>query len=79
MTNVTVSLTKVSKKTREHKSAQIVEVREYYLLNAHDTVPKVPISDQLQENAEKWRYCWLFEVGNMRNAHLKTVRKQWRG
>jgi mRNA turnover protein 4 len=27
---------------------------------------------------EKWRYCWLFEVGNMRNAHLKTVRKLWR-
>ncbi|KAI0283917.1 ribosomal protein L10-domain-containing protein [Russula aff. rugulosa BPL654] len=34
---------------------------------------------ELQENAEKWRYCWLFEVGNMRNAHLKIVRKLWRG
>ncbi|KAF8272176.1 ribosomal protein L10-domain-containing protein [Lactarius quietus] len=52
-----VSLTKVSKKTREHKGAQISE---------------------LQVNVEKWRYCWLFEVGNMRNAHLKTVRKLWR-
>ncbi|KZT23467.1 hypothetical protein NEOLEDRAFT_1243247 [Neolentinus lepideus HHB14362 ss-1] len=52
-----VSLTKVSKKTREHKGALIQE---------------------LQENAEKWEYCWLFEVGNMRNAHLKTVRKLWK-
>ncbi|KAG6868989.1 hypothetical protein C0993_006511 [Termitomyces sp. T159_Od127] len=33
---------------------------------------------ELQENAEKWRYCWLFEVGSMRNAHLKTVRKLWK-
>ncbi|KAJ7795615.1 hypothetical protein B0H14DRAFT_2919012 [Mycena olivaceomarginata] len=29
----------------------------------------------LQENAEKWKYCWLFQVGAMRNTHLKTVRK----
>jgi len=33
---------------------------------------------ELQENSEKWRYCWLFEVGAMRNAHLKTVRKLWK-
>ncbi|KAL1744513.1 ribosomal protein L10-domain-containing protein [Schizophyllum fasciatum] len=33
---------------------------------------------QIQENVEKWQYCWLFEVGNMRNAHLKTVRKLWK-
>ena len=33
---------------------------------------------QVQENADKWEYCWLFEVGNMRNAHLKTVRKLWK-
>jgi mRNA turnover protein 4 len=32
---------------------------------------------QLQENAEKWKYCWLFQVGAMRNTHLKTVRKLW--
>ncbi|KDQ62498.1 hypothetical protein JAAARDRAFT_66206 [Jaapia argillacea MUCL 33604] len=32
----------------------------------------------LQQNADKWKYCWLFEVGNMRNAHLKTVRKLWK-
>ncbi|KAJ7796137.1 ribosomal protein L10-domain-containing protein [Mycena olivaceomarginata] len=31
----------------------------------------------LQENAEKWKYCWLFQVGAMRNTHLKTVRKLW--
>ncbi|EDR13703.1 uncharacterized protein LACBIDRAFT_308977 [Laccaria bicolor S238N-H82] len=52
-----VSLTKVSKKTKEHKNAMI---------------------NELQTNAEKWRYCWLFEVGAMRNSHLKTVRKLWK-
>ncbi|RDX48219.1 mRNA turnover protein 4-like protein [Polyporus arcularius HHB13444] len=52
-----VSLTKVAKKTKEHKTALIQEV---------------------QENADKWQYCWLFEVGNMRNSHLKTVRKLWK-
>ncbi|EAU85963.2 hypothetical protein CC1G_02986 [Coprinopsis cinerea okayama7 len=34
--------------------------------------------NELQVNAEKWRYCWLFEVGSMRNAHLKTVRNLWK-
>ncbi|CAL1712713.1 unnamed protein product [Somion occarium] len=52
-----VSLTKVSKKTKEQKGAFINEV---------------------QENADKWQYCWLFEVGNMRNSHLKTVRNLWK-
>ncbi|KAF8817028.1 hypothetical protein BYT27DRAFT_7075413, partial [Phlegmacium glaucopus] len=52
-----VSLTKVSKKTKEHKNAMMTE---------------------LQANSEKWRYCWLFEVGSMRNAHLKTVRNLWK-
>ncbi|KAF9483389.1 hypothetical protein BDN70DRAFT_873892 [Pholiota conissans] len=52
-----VSLTKVSKKTKEHKNAMMTEV---------------------QANAEKWRYCWLFEVGSMRNSHLKTVRQLWK-
>ncbi|KAJ7025391.1 ribosomal protein L10-domain-containing protein [Mycena alexandri] len=32
----------------------------------------------LQENADKWKYCWLFQVGAMRNTHLKTVRKLWK-
>ncbi|KAJ7095776.1 ribosomal protein L10-domain-containing protein [Mycena belliarum] len=32
----------------------------------------------LQENCEKWKYCWLFQVGAMRNTHLKTVRKLWK-
>ncbi|KAJ7928031.1 hypothetical protein B0H13DRAFT_1969075 [Mycena leptocephala] len=32
----------------------------------------------LQENSEKWKYCWLFQVGAMRNTHLKTVRKLWK-
>ncbi|KAG6377062.1 hypothetical protein JVT61DRAFT_1112 [Boletus reticuloceps] len=34
---------------------------------------------QIQQSAEKWKYCWLFEVGAMRNTHLKTVRNLWRG
>ncbi|KAF8627420.1 hypothetical protein AX17_006235 [Amanita inopinata Kibby_2008] len=33
---------------------------------------------QVKNNVEKWRYCWLFEVGNMRNTHLKSVRKLWK-
>jgi hypothetical protein len=33
---------------------------------------------QLQANSEKWRYCWIFDVGSMRNAHLKTVRNLWK-
>ncbi|KAJ8595253.1 hypothetical protein M405DRAFT_759460 [Rhizopogon salebrosus TDB-379] len=52
-----VSLTKVSKKTREHKNALLTQV---------------------QQNIEKWKYCWLFEVGAMRNTHLKTVRNLWK-
>ncbi|KAI6147085.1 ribosomal protein L10-domain-containing protein [Pisolithus tinctorius] len=53
-----VSLTKVAKKTREHKTALLTEI---------------------QENSEKWKFCWVFEVGAMRNTHLKTVRSLWRG
>ncbi|KAG2129142.1 hypothetical protein DEU56DRAFT_500220 [Suillus clintonianus] len=33
---------------------------------------------EVQQNAEKWKYCWLFEVGAMRNSHLKTVRNLWK-
>ncbi|THH28268.1 hypothetical protein EUX98_g5920 [Antrodiella citrinella] len=33
---------------------------------------KGALMQELQENADKWSYCWLFEVGNMRNSHLKT-------
>ncbi|KIY45657.1 hypothetical protein FISHEDRAFT_49129 [Fistulina hepatica ATCC 64428] len=36
------------------------------------------IAEVVQKNLEKWQYCWLFEVGAMRNAHLKTVRKLWK-
>lgn len=35
--------------------------------------------NEVQANSEKWRYCWLFEVGNMRNSHLSTVRQLWKG
>ncbi|KAI0632406.1 mRNA turnover protein 4-like protein [Trametes polyzona] len=39
---------------------------------------KNALLQEVQENADKWQYCWLFEVGNMRNAHLKTVRRLWK-
>ncbi|KAH9933205.1 uncharacterized protein BXZ73DRAFT_89842 [Epithele typhae] len=39
---------------------------------------KNALLQEVQENADKWQYCWLFEVGNMRNSHLKTVRKLWK-
>ncbi|KIY68016.1 hypothetical protein CYLTODRAFT_375115 [Cylindrobasidium torrendii FP15055 ss-10] len=33
---------------------------------------------EVQQNIDKWKYCWLFEVGSMRNSHLKTVRHLWK-
>ncbi|EEB94568.1 hypothetical protein MPER_06598 [Moniliophthora perniciosa FA553] len=53
-----VSLTKVEKKDRSHKEAQI---------------------KLIPENADQWKYCWLFEVAAYRNGHLQTVRKLWKG
>jgi mRNA turnover protein 4 len=38
----------------------------------------MPLVAQLREHVDNWKYCWLFEVGSMRNAHLKTVRKLWK-
>lgn len=35
-------------------------------------------SNKIQESADKYRYCWVFEVGTMRNTHLKTVRSLWK-
>jgi mRNA turnover protein 4 len=67
-------LTKVAKKTKEQKGAMIKEACSpvVHVLCAHYRVL------QLQENSEKWKYCWLFQVGAMRNTHLKTVRKLWK-
>ncbi|KAJ3489221.1 hypothetical protein NLI96_g2284 [Meripilus lineatus] len=39
---------------------------------------KGALMKEVQENVDKWQYCWLFEVGNMRNSHLKIVRKLWK-
>ncbi|KAF9499032.1 hypothetical protein BDN71DRAFT_1384746 [Pleurotus eryngii] len=39
---------------------------------------KGAMMQEVQANADKWKYCWLFEVGSMRNAHLKTVRRLWK-
>lgn len=53
----------------------ITEVRTFC---THDKYRVNRTDEQVQENADKWAYCWLFEVGNMRNAHLKIVRKLWK-
>ncbi|KAK0244254.1 ribosomal protein L10-domain-containing protein [Armillaria nabsnona] len=39
---------------------------------------KGALMQEVQLNVDKWKYCWLFEVGAMRNSHLKTVRKLWK-
>jgi len=44
-----------------------------------DWVVTDALAKQLQETSKKWEYCWLFEVGNMRNTHLSTVRQLWKG
>lgn len=36
------------------------------------------IPSKVQQNVEKRKYCWLFEVGAMRNTHIKTVRNLWK-
>jgi ribosomal protein L10 len=33
---------------------------------------------EIQENAEKWQYIYVFEVGDMRNGPLKEVRRLWK-
>jgi mRNA turnover protein 4 len=69
-------LTKVSKKTKEHKNAMMTEVGYLYFVDWVHIYLSSTL--QLQANSEKWRYCWLFDVGSMRNAHLKTVRNLWK-
>jgi len=39
---------------------------------------KEALVQQIQENVDKWRYLWLFQVGSMRNAHLKDIRADWK-
>ncbi|ELU38179.1 ribosomal l10 domain-containing protein [Rhizoctonia solani AG-1 IA] len=34
---------------------------------------------KIRENAQKWKYAWVFSVGDMRNAALKDIRTQWKG
>lgn len=34
--------------------------------------------EQLQEWADKYKYCYVFEVADMRNSHLKDVRQRWK-
>jgi hypothetical protein len=86
-----VSLTKTGKKTRDDKSNQIEAVRPPLLLyklsscccestKFADPPPSTLRHDlQIKESASKWTYLWLFNVGDMRNSHLKEVRSQWRG
>ncbi|PAV17445.1 mRNA turnover 4 [Pyrrhoderma noxium] len=39
---------------------------------------KESLYNEIQENADKYRYCWVFDVGNMRNDQLKIVRSLWK-
>jgi len=39
---------------------------------------KESLITDVQANADKWKFCWLFGVGNMRNGHLKTIRNLWK-
>ncbi|KAG9087351.1 mRNA turnover and ribosome assembly protein, partial [Ceratobasidium sp. 392] len=40
---------------------------------------KEELISQIRENAQKWKYAWVFTVGDMRNAALKDIRSQWKG
>ncbi|KAG8715127.1 mRNA turnover and ribosome assembly protein [Ceratobasidium sp. 394] len=40
---------------------------------------KEELITQIRENAQKWKYAWVFTVGDMRNAALKDIRSQWKG
>ncbi|KAJ6475086.1 hypothetical protein C8R47DRAFT_1179180 [Mycena vitilis] len=62
-------------KSKRSKLGEFADLCVY--LKAHRGLRAQPV-DQLQENSEKWKYCWLFQVGAMRNTHLKTVRKLWK-
>jgi mRNA turnover protein 4 len=70
-----VTLSKVEKKTKAHKNEQMQEVST---ISFSMVLSVILFHNQIQVHADKWKYCWLFEVGNMRNAHLKTIRKLWK-
>ncbi|CAE6533867.1 unnamed protein product [Rhizoctonia solani] len=36
------------------------------------------IARKIREHAQKWKYAWVFSVGDMRNAALKDIRAQWK-
>ncbi|EIW81014.1 hypothetical protein CONPUDRAFT_123878 [Coniophora puteana RWD-64-598 SS2] len=57
------------------KRAKIVSLTKVAKKTRED---KSTLIEEVQQNIEKWKYCWLFEVGAMRNAYLKTVRKLWK-
>ncbi|KAG8812682.1 mRNA turnover and ribosome assembly protein [Serendipita sp. 399] len=40
---------------------------------------KEALVQEIQENLEKWKYLWVFEVGQMRNTYLKDIRADWKG
>ncbi|KAH7096432.1 ribosomal protein L10-domain-containing protein [Auriculariales sp. MPI-PUGE-AT-0066] len=33
--------------------------------------------EAVQESADKWKYCYVIEIADMRGAHLKDVRQKW--
>ncbi|KAG8769044.1 mRNA turnover and ribosome assembly protein [Serendipita sp. 397] len=40
---------------------------------------KEELVQEIQENLDKWKYLWIFEVGQMRNTYLKDIRADWKG
>nr|ASF90228.1 hypothetical protein SPAR01817 [Bartheletia paradoxa] len=38
---------------------------------------KTSLIEEIKTNADKYDSLWLFEVGDMRNSHLKDVRSAW--
>ncbi|KAF8465815.1 mRNA turnover protein 4-like protein [Gautieria morchelliformis] len=43
-----------------------------------DRLRKEDLLKQIQDNANLWEYVYAFRIGQMRNSHLKTVRKLWK-
>ncbi|KAF8574315.1 mRNA turnover protein 4-like protein [Ramaria rubella] len=43
-----------------------------------DRSKKEDLLKKIQESADKWDYLYIFRIGQMRNSHLKTVRKLWK-
>ncbi|GJJ15729.1 hypothetical protein Clacol_010007 [Clathrus columnatus] len=57
------------------KRAKVVSLTK---TSKKDRSKKEDLVKQIQENADKWEHAYIFQIGQMRNAHLKTVRNLWK-